>query len=279
LRQVRPVCYLCVTCPPADTMPSIRLTARTLETLPPAPAGRQVDYFDAGANVPGFGVRLSPKSRRTWFLLYRASGRLRRLTLGTFPPMSLADAREAGRRVLLGVQVDNADTASAKRARRTALSFAQLADHYVDQWAKPRKRSWRDDARRLQTICQPRWGSHVAGELTRPDVRKLLGEMVVERGGVSANRLHSLLSKVFRWAVAQGYLEANPMGGLPKPAGERSRDRVLSEAEIRALWERLNEVDTLTAAATGASKRSAMPSSDGAVSSGASSRLTPDCGS
>jgi len=164
-------------------MPTTRLTARTLESLPPAPVGRQVDYFDAGANVPGFGVRLSPTSKRTWFLLYRANGRLRRLTLGTFPPMLLADAREAGRRALLAVQVDNADPAAAKRARRSALTFSQLAEHYIEQWAKPRKRSWRDDARRLRTICQPRWGSQPASEVTRTDVRKLLGEIVSERGG------------------------------------------------------------------------------------------------
>ena len=234
-----PMCYLR---PGHTAMPTLRLTARSLETLPPAPAGRQVDYFDAGANVPGFGVRLSPNTKRTWFLLYRAHGRLRRLTLGTFPPMPLADAREAGRRALLGVQVDNADPAAAKRARRNTLTFSQLSGHYVEQWARLRKRSWRDDARRLRTICDPRWGSQAVSELTRSDVRKLLGDVVIARGATSANRLHSLLSKLFRWAVAQGYVDANLMSGLPKPAGERSRERVLSDDEIRLLWKRLDEV-------------------------------------
>ena len=58
-------------------------------------------------------------------------------------------------------------------------------------------------------------------------MRALLGAVAKDRGGVTANRLRSLLSKLFRWAVSQDYLEANPASELPKLARETSRSRVL----------------------------------------------------
>lgn len=222
-------------------MPIIRLSARTLLTLPAGRTGR-TDYFDAAGHVPGFGLRVS-SSRRTWFLMYRANGRQTRHTLGTVPPMGLAAAREAARNALLGVQVDEADPAAAKRARRTADTFGTLAQRFVDDYAKPHKRSWRDDARQLRTMVLPKWEHHVAGEITRANVRDLLGAVARTRGGVTANRLRSLLSKLFRWAASQDYLEANPAADLPKLTRETSRERVLTDAEILALWQRLDALE------------------------------------
>ena len=54
--------------------------------------GGQVDYFDT--KPPALGLRVAPSGRKTWFIMYRSGGRLRRLTLGTYPVLSLADARE-----------------------------------------------------------------------------------------------------------------------------------------------------------------------------------------
>ena len=71
-------------------MPQIRLTARFLETL--KPTGRRIDFFDA--DEPGLALRLSEHGRKTWCYLYHAQGsrRLRRLTLGTYPAVTLAAA-------------------------------------------------------------------------------------------------------------------------------------------------------------------------------------------
>jgi hypothetical protein len=74
-------------------MPTIKLSAKKLEKL--RATGTQTDYFDQGANVPGFGVRVSAAGRRVWFLLYRVNGKLKRHTIGTNPPMGLEQARKA----------------------------------------------------------------------------------------------------------------------------------------------------------------------------------------
>ena len=86
-------------------MATIKLTAKKLEKL--KATGTQTDYFDQGAHVPGFGIRVSAAGRRVWFLLYRVNGKLKRHTIGTNPPMGLEAARTAAGRQLLGVQVED----------------------------------------------------------------------------------------------------------------------------------------------------------------------------
>ena len=223
-------------------MPRVKLTAKNIATL--KAKGSRSDYFDAGTNVPGFGLRVAAAGARTWFLFYRdGHGRQKRYKLGTLPPMGLAKAREAARGQLLGVQVDEADPAAAKKARRSAQTFEALAERYVEDYAKPHKRSWREDGRQLRTMVLSKWKGRAAVEIARADVRELLADVAKRRGGITANRLRALLSKLFRWSVSQGYLPANPASDLPKLMREKARERVLSDDEIKALWKRLESAE------------------------------------
>jgi integrase len=218
-------------------MPQVRLTAKRLDALTTGAAAR-VDYFDLAANIPGFGIRVTAK-KRVWFLMYRTAGQLKRLKIGTYPPMALTKARDAARRALLSVQVDDADPAAARKARRTAQTFGALALEYLDLYAKPRKRTWREDARQLRSIVLPKWKNRPAIEITKGEVSTLIDTVAATRGGTTANRLFALLSKVFRWAVSKDKLPINPMAGLQKPAADVSRDRELSDAELCAFWQTL----------------------------------------
>jgi integrase len=217
-------------------MPTIKLTAKKLDKL--RATGTQTDYFDQGANVPGFGIRVSAAGRRVWFLLYRVNGKLKRHTIGTNPPMGLEQARKAARTQLLGVQVEDADPQAAKKARRSADTFDVLAERYIEDYAKPHKASWDEDARMIRTMCLSRWKGKTAVDITRADVRELLRDTAKKRGGVTANRLRALLSKLFRWAVSQDYLPANPASDLPKLGKETGRERTLSDDEIREFWQK-----------------------------------------
>jgi integrase len=217
-------------------MPKVRLTAKNIDKL--TSVGR-TDYFDEGANIPGFGLRVSAK-RRTWFLIYRNGPQQVRWKVGTYPTMGLAKAREVAGRQLLDVQVNEADPAAAKKSRRSAQTFGDLADLYLTLHAKAKKRSWREDGRQLRTMVLPHWKNRPAADITRSDASTLLDDVATNRGGVTANRLLSLLSKVFRWAVSRSHLEANPIAGLQRPAAERSRRRELTDAEIVSLWKQLD---------------------------------------
>jgi hypothetical protein len=99
-------------------MPSVRLTAKSLDAL--RAKATRVDYFDEGASVPGFGLRVSAAGKKTWFLMYRASGVQKRHTLGTYPPMGLEKARATARTALLNVSASRPIRSTWRRTGGTS---------------------------------------------------------------------------------------------------------------------------------------------------------------
>ena len=96
--------------------------------------------------------------------------------------------------------------------------------------------------RLLDKDVLPRWGHKPIVELTRRDALELI-DGVADRGSpVMARRLHSHLHRLFRWAVGRGIIDANPMQSLPKVGSEISRDRVLSDAELKRVWAAAGEM-------------------------------------
>lgn len=217
----------------SNPMPKISMTARWVQSVEPPEKG-QVDYFDQKPG--GVILRVTEKGVKSWCVMYRHTRRLRRLTLGKYPTLSLADARElagqAHRAVALGE-----DPAMQKQARRTALTVSDLAAQYIERYAKVNKRSWRDDEQMLNRDIIPNWGKRLAADITRQDVMMLLDEIVVKRNApIMANRVRALLSKMFNWAISRYMLEHNPCTHVTRPGKERQRDRVLSEDEIFRIW-------------------------------------------
>src|SRR5262249_24602352 len=154
------------------------------------PEQGQVDYFDTKA--PGIGLRLSNSGRKTWFVMYRSSGRLRRLTLGTYPVLSLADARSQATAAKHSV-AKGEDPALEKESARTPPTVTDVATQYLERYAKQRKKSWRDDARLLHREVLPEWGHRKAHDIRRKDVLTLL-DGIVERGSpIQANRVLALV--------------------------------------------------------------------------------------
>jgi integrase len=225
-------------------MPRITMTDRSVQALKPQ-AGKQIDYLDA--RFPGFGIRVSPSGRRSWIVLYRFHGRPRRVTLGRYPILSLADARKKAKD-LLGDVLRGIDPAGVKAAERRAESMEDLVQEYLERYAKPRKRSWEEDERLLQRRVLPRWKGMKAREVTRRDVRLLIDEYVERVVGTYANRIFAVIRKMFNFAIERDIVELNPCHGLRQPAPSRQRDRVLSEEEMRRIWRDFDVEQPLTAA-------------------------------
>jgi integrase len=225
-------------------MPRVNLTARKLDSLKP-PATGQADHWDHG--LPGFGIRISAGGRRTWVVMYRLGRRKVRLTLGTYPAMPLGSARHDAKAALAKVQ-GGGDPASERWAERHADSFGQLAEAYLERYAKLRKRSWKTDEEILNRDVLPKWKNRRAKDISRRDVRELL-QAIVDRGApIMANRTFEILRRLFNWAIGEDYLTTSPCVGLGKPSKENRRDRVLREDEIRAVWEAMGAEDPLVAA-------------------------------
>ena len=221
-----------------------RLTDQAVRSL--RPDNRQVDYWDVSSK--NFGVRVSAAGRKTFMVRYRAAGRYRRVSLGVYPTVTLADARQHARRVL-GEVANSEDPAQIRQNARRAPSFEALATLYLEKHARVRKRSWRQDRRVIQNELLPKWRTQRAREIRRRDVRGLVEAIAERPAPIAANRVRVLISKVFNFGMSRELVEFNPCAQLEAPARERRRDRVLTDAEIRTFWKALDREPAELAAA------------------------------
>lgn len=221
-------------------MPKAKLTSRGIDSIKPPESGR-VEYWDAV--VTGLGVRVSETNRRSWVVMYRQHGRLRRMTLGTYPKKSLAAARNEAKRIFAAVS-EGDDPASDKSAVRKAGSFKELSILYIELYAKENKKSWWFDEELINRDLLPSLGSKRAHDVTRLDVVAILDGMVRRGAPVGANRTLAVLRKIYSWGIATGRVEmiANPCLEVPKPTKPSSRERVLKDDEIKQFWSKLPEI-------------------------------------
>jgi integrase len=211
-------------------MPKILMNDRAVAGLKPTP-GQQVNYFDRGR--PGFGVRVSPAGTKTFFVFYRVKGKLKNASLGTYPDTPLATARERATAATEKADdgVDVVDEAREKRKH----TWDTVGAEYIVQHAKRRKRSWAEDDRNLRHQF-PEWAGRPISSIRRQHVRALV-EAIVDRGApIRANRILALIRKILNFAVDREYVETNVAARMAPPSPESSRERVLTEPEIRRLW-------------------------------------------
>jgi len=216
-------------------MPSILFNVKTIEALKPKD-DVQVDYFDR--SLHGFLLRVAPSGRKTFGVMYRHGGRIRRLSFGTFPPITLAEARKMANDALQSATKGN-DPATKKAKDRESDTFKTLAEDYLERYAKPRKKSWGEDQRIIDNKLVPVIGRIKAKDVKRADVRALI-EKVSTTAPYYANRVLACVRKIYNWAISQDLVEMNPCQGIPAPGKESRRDRVLSEDEIKTLWQDLD---------------------------------------
>ncbi len=222
-------------------MPKVKLNERKLKSLKPPKEG-QVDYWDE--ILTGFVVRIAASGRRSWVVIYRnKQGQRRRMTLGTYPSMSLGRARTDAQGVLSAV-ASGKDPAAEKKVDRKAGPFKELADVYIELYAKENKKSWWFDEELINRDLLPSLGSKRAQDVTRRDVVSILDGMVRRGAPVGANRTLAVLRKIYGWGIATGRVEmiANPCLDVPKPTKATSRERVLKDDEIKKFWEMLPEI-------------------------------------
>ena len=210
-------------------MPTRSLTVASVACIKPPERG-QIDYFDKG--FPGLALRVSYGGAKAWAYFYRLHGKLRRLSLGRFPAMSLDEARDAWRAARLAV--DKGESPAHLRPT-TADSFATVAEEWLTR-DQGQNRSAAEVRRVIERDVLPAWGDRLIAAITRRDCIELI-DAVADRGAKTmARRLHAHLHRLFRWAVGRGIIEANPMADLPKPGAAVKRDRTLTDAELRCVW-------------------------------------------
>ena len=213
-------------------MPRIKLTKTAIDELP-TPAS-DVVYWDA--SLPGFGVKITPKGRKVFIVLYRIGGagsKLRKYTIGPYGRVTLHQARIAAQRVF-AAKLDGRDPAAEKREskrRIVADQFGPLLEQFISQRLE-QKRSGAEIARVLRREFSSRWAGTSIHVIGKRDVVDVVSAIEQRGAPAAANKALKSIKTFFTWAVGHAILDKSPVESIPLPAKIVSRDRVLSDDEL-----------------------------------------------
>ncbi len=218
------------------------LTQAALDALKPSDRRREI----ADGKISGLYFIVQPSGARSWAYRYKAGGKSRKLTLGPYPLVGLAAARDKARKAA-AERVDGVDPALAKRAAKAEARVAAepaldlietVVESYLTRYARKqtRPRSWRQAEWLLRKEIVPVLGKRKLSTIRRTEIVALL-DRIADRAPVTANRALAHFRHLCSWALDRGLIEANPAAGIKAPGGEEKRgERTLDDNEVHALW-------------------------------------------
>jgi integrase len=208
-----------------------KLTAKTVENMRPGAARREVP----DGLLRGLYLIVQPSGAKSWAVRYRHTGRTRKHTIGSWPAIDLSAARHLAGKVLTKVAdgIDPAIEKAASRADSIEATVGLFLSRHVRQHNRPRTIA---EVERILKRTTAAWRAKPIGSITRRDVVAHLDHVADTSGPVAANRTKAVVGKLFSWALTRDIIPANPAAGLPLPAPEKMRDRVLDGQEIAAIW-------------------------------------------
>jgi integrase len=220
------------------------LTALAIEKMKPGPARREIP----DGRVGGLYFIVQPNGKRSWAVRFRLGGRPCKFTIGKYPAIDLKTARErAG--VAKDRAVEGKDPAAERKAAKAAAEIPAndlveaVASRFLSQYVKRNLKpaTFSEVERILNKEIIPAWRGRRLSEIRRPDIHDLL-DSIVDRGApVTANRALSWLRRMCSWGIECSLIEVNPCTGIKAPACETARDRILTDAELKAVWQAADE--------------------------------------
>src|SRR5262245_30595736 len=206
-----------------------KITKRTAEGLRP---GQWL--WDSG--VTGFGAKRS-KGGVFYYLRYRIGGTQHFTSIGKHGSSHTPETARREAQRLLGQIATGADPAAQRNAPAPETFGAAMERYLTHKRAQLRPRSFTEIDRHLRQHARS-FHRQPLSEINRRAIAQRLGEVETGSGSVARNRVRSSLSAMFDWAIREGLLEVNPVA-MTASAVERTRERVLSPAELGKLWHAL----------------------------------------
>ena len=190
------------------------------------------------ARIPGFGVRVSKAGTKTFILLYRHRGRPRRMSLGRYPVLSLADARIQATEALLTI-TQGADPALIEHAEDDpAFQFDAVVAAFVARHCAVQNKAStaKETERLLAKHFVAAWKKRDVRDIRQSHINEILDALIAAGKPSEANHALGVIKTLFRWCVDREMLAISPCMKVKKPAKHGSRARVLNEPELKALW-------------------------------------------
>lgn len=241
------------------------LTDLALKAYIKSPPSLQTDIQDP--STPGLSARITPKGRVTWSLRLRvageggqsprgrrAKGQQYRLTLGSYPTVSIKDARATASEYLRQAEHGSHPVRDLeKKAIARHDTVERLIDTFIADYARPNLRSWKNARSTLRRHLVPVWGNRPVDSIGAREAATLLSD--VARGALdpetekrtprpgAAGEVRKWGSLLFSWAVRSGLANANPFEKTKNPAKLKPRQRFFDMAEARAVWQAASKLD------------------------------------
>ena len=216
-----------------------KVTKRSVDALRAGPA----DQFLWDDELRGFGLKVTPAGRRVYLLQYRMGGRgasTRRMTIGVHgSPWTPAGARTEAERLLILVRQGKDPAAEKEERKRIAvdLAFELYSLKFLKDYGKP---NWRDGTygnaeSNLRRYVTPILKKKPLPNIRRADISAVFDALPSGSPALPRN-IFALIRKLFAWAVERGDIDRSPLEGFKGPPNVASRDRVLSDAELKLAW-------------------------------------------
>lgn len=214
------------------------LTDLTLRKLK-SPSKGQLELYDT--RTRGLSVRVGTTGTKTFFVAYRLKGerKKRRALLGRFGDISLSDARDRAAKTLAQAR-DGIDPAARITHEPAKFAFDKLIADFVERYVNRQNKRPQATQRILDRHFVTAWGDRDVRTLQWSDVEAVLSKVGRDSGEVEANRAFGRLRKFFNWLIqtsdSNDRLPFSPCDRQKPLFREQSRDRVLSDEELRRLW-------------------------------------------
>jgi integrase len=208
----------------AVTSRRVRLTKRHIDTLTHPKSGQ---LFVRDQGLPGFGLRIT-RGTKTFIVERRVRGRLHRVIIGNYGPLTLDQARQEALPILEKLSKGEALTSS-----RGEMTFGEFADLYLEKYAI-RKKSFPFEKHYLQRHLAP-WNNWQLSAISRKDIAFLHAKIGKTRP-TNANRVLSLVRTMFKYAVNLGFIHGESPASNISAFPETSRDRFVQPDELPKLF-------------------------------------------
>lgn len=209
----------------------VKLTKKVIENLEIKPQ----EYAVWDTDVISFHLRILPGGTKSYCVYYRVDGKRRRRSIGSFPTVTVSDARDSARKIITAAK-SGGDPFGERDRRKQRQTVSQLWDYYWETHAIPKKSasSQREDMRMWNKHLKPKFQKISIEDLHFDDVQKL--HSALRRTPTEANRVVALISKMMSLAIRRGQRESNPCHGVERYPNNR-RERILNEVELIKFFE------------------------------------------